>query len=50
MLAASELSNAVLPARANPVTPMRIVLRRCSTSEARRLASRMVAIINQLWA
>ena len=43
-LAASEVSKAVLPARANPVTPMRIVLRSCSTSEARRLASRMVAI------
>ena len=37
-LAASEVSNAVLPARAKPVTPIRMVLRSCSTSEARRLA------------
>jgi hypothetical protein len=37
-LAASEVINAVLPDLANPVIPMRIVLRSCSTSAARRLA------------
>src|SRR5215471_18695957 len=37
-LAASEVINAVLPDLANPVIPMRIVLRSCSTSAARRVA------------
>ena len=46
-LAASEVSNAVLPARAKPVIPTRIVLRSCSKSEAKRLALRIVAPINQ---
>src|SRR6516164_515767 len=37
-LAASEVINAVLPDLANPVIPMRIVLRSCNTSAARRVA------------
>src|SRR6516225_5597328 len=37
-LAASEVTNAVLPDLANPVIPMRIVLRSCSTSAAKRVA------------
>jgi hypothetical protein len=35
-LAASDVSNAVLPARARPVMPMRMVLRICKTSVANR--------------